>query len=114
MMPYYQPLFKTTEESLEVNNILSEWQENTATKRKHTYYTKHEYRLRLKNEIVPGNGSNAHCYCDTGTHIAIYEDMFDIILKAHVGMGHAHMAHNILNEPEMNGLEFLKLTSNLL
>ena len=42
-----------------------------------------------KYEVIKGSGTNALHHCDTCHRVAIYEDMFRVILNAHVGMGHA-------------------------
>jgi hypothetical protein len=54
--------------------------------------------MRERYEIVPGNGTNVLRQRGTGLRIVIYEDMFDIILECHIGMGHARTARNILTE----------------
>ena len=84
--------------ALEIITLLTAWDETGKGKRKHVHHTRHEYRIRNKYEIIKAKGTHALRHRDTGLRVAIYEDMFGIILETHVGMGHARTARNILNE----------------
>ncbi len=97
-IPNYRPLFKTKQEALEIIALLTAWDETGKGKRKRVQHTRHEYRIRNKYEIIKAKGTHALRHRDTGLRVAIYEDMFDVIHGAHVGMGHAQTARNILNE----------------
>jgi len=91
--PNFRPLFKTKKEALDIINVLKDWVEPSRKRNRkgltQTAYTREQYRMRDKFEIVPGNGTNVLHHRDTGLHIAIHEDMFDIILECHIGMDHA-------------------------
>jgi hypothetical protein len=43
--PNFCPLFKTTEEALEIIELLKEWNESSSGKRKCVHHSRHEYRL---------------------------------------------------------------------
>ncbi len=94
----FRPLFKTREEAMEIIKLLSEWDGISTGKRKRVHHSKQEYRYRDKYVLHHGSGTNALRHRETGVRVAIYEDMFDVIYDAHVGMGHARTARNILNE----------------
>ena len=83
---------------MEIIKLLSEWDGISTGKRKRVHHSKQEYRYRDKYVLHHGSGTNALRHRETGVRVAIYEDMFDVIYDAHVGMGHARTARNILNE----------------
>mgnify|MGYP006193251633 CR=1 FL=1 len=94
----FRPLFKTREEAMEIIKLLSEWDGISTGKRKRVHHSKQEYRYHDKYVLHHGSGTNALRHRETGVRVATYEDMFDVIYDAHVGMGHARTAQNILNE----------------
>eukprot|EP00804_Cyclotella_cryptica_P005151 CCRYP_018678-RA/>CCRYP_018678-RA protein AED:0.38 eAED:-0.87 QI:0/0/0/0.5/1/1/2/0/308 len=95
----FRPLFKTKEEALKIVELLSQWNEvSSSGKRKREAHTKAQYRMCNKYQVTLGTGTNALCHRENGLCIAIYEDLFDVIHGAHVGMGHSRTARNILNE----------------
>ena len=94
----FRPLFKTREEAMEIIKLLSEWDGISTGKRKRVHHSKQEYRYRDKYVLHHGSGTNALRHRETGVRVAIYEDMFEVMYDAHVGMGHARTARNILNE----------------
>eukprot|EP00804_Cyclotella_cryptica_P012261 CCRYP_013846-RA/>CCRYP_013846-RA protein AED:0.89 eAED:0.89 QI:0/0/0/0.5/1/1/2/0/334 len=96
----FRPLFKTKAEALETIRLIEDWNAFTSDgkKRKRCAHTRHQYRLREKFELAIGSGTNCLRHRQTGCRVAIYEDLFDVIRDAHVGMGHARTARNILLE----------------
>ncbi len=83
---------------MEIIQILSEWEDMSTVERKQVHHSRQEYRHCEKYVSLRGSGTNALQHHDTGLFVAIHEDMFDVICNAHVGMGHARTAQNILNE----------------
>ena len=83
---------------MEIINVLSEWDDISTGKRKQVHHSRQDSRHCEKYVLCPGSGTNALQHRATGLCVVIYEDMFDVIHAAHVGMGHAHTAQNILNE----------------
>jgi hypothetical protein len=95
--PLYRPLFKTREEALTIIKLLKEWDNQIEGGKKRTKHTKSEYKTRERFVLSAGHGTNALHHRDTDTRVVIYEDMFNVILDAHLSMGHARTARNILN-----------------
>ena len=97
-IPNYRPLFKTYQEALDIIALLTEWDKTGSGKRKCVSHTRAEYRVRDKYEVIKANGTHTLRHHDTGLRVAICEDMFRIVFDAHVGIGHAQTARNVLNE----------------
>jgi hypothetical protein len=53
-IPNYRPLFKTTQEALEIIALISTWDETGSGKRKCVHHTRQEYRIWKKYEVVKG------------------------------------------------------------
>jgi hypothetical protein len=96
----FRPLFKTKAEAMDIIQLIEDWDMFTSDgkKRKRPAHSRHQYRLREKFELTIGRGTNCLRHRQTGCRVAIYEDLFDVIRDAHVGMGHARTARNILLE----------------